>query len=319
MSRNRLYEIGVGCLLVGAMLVFAFMAIEIGAVRSFADTITVTARFEDAAGLEEGAKVAVAGVEVGTVDAMKLDFDAAIVVLRLRTDAKISKDAHVRIRQKSLLGEKYIELEPGTQGGPLLADNDVLVADGRQLEIDELLARLGPAIDALDSERNRALFAKLADRLDKDPELLPRLLDNLDTTLQNAADASDDVADLVSEGRSTLAIARRTLGGVGDRADEAQAVLRHADATLGTVDRAAAGVPELSEKVSLLLDDGRKLTGHLETSADKADIVLDHIGGFDEVALRRLMREEGILVRLVPREVDPDAKPGRFKKKGRVK
>lgn len=319
MSRNRWYEIGVGCLLVAALLVFGFMAVEIGAIRSFAPTVTVTARFGDAAGLDPGARVAVAGVEVGRVDHFDLDGDVAVATLEIREDARIPKDARVRVRQKSLLGEKYVELDPGTQGGPLLADGDVVPVDGTQVEIDELLSRLGPAIEAMDSERTRAAFARLAERLEGDPELLPRLIENLDKTLQNAADASEDVDDLVTEGRTTLAVARRSLAGVADRADEAEALLQRANGTLGKVDATLDRVPALADKVELLLDDGRVVTGRLKSSADKADIVLDNLGGIDELALRRLMREEGILVRIVPREVDPEAKPGEFKKKGRVK
>jgi phospholipid/cholesterol/gamma-HCH transport system substrate-binding protein len=319
MSRNRLYEIGVGCLLVVAGLVFAVMAIEIGAVRSFADTITVTARIQDAAGLEPGAKVSVAGVEVGSVDAMVLDFDTAVVTLRLRTDAKVGADASVRIRQKSLLGEKYIELSPGVRGGPLLADAGEVRVDGPQTEIDELLARMTPLLNALDDPRTQAVFVRVAERLESDPELLPRLVDNLDTTLANTAVASNEFGPLLAEGRTTIAVARRTLDGVGDRADEARGLLRKADATLATVDRAAAAVPELAQKVDVILEDGRVLTGSLKATADKANLVLDNFAELDEVAIRRLLREEGVLVRLVPRQVDPDAKSGEFRRRGRVK
>src|SRR4051794_24479625 len=77
------------------------------------------ASFENASALDKNADVRIAGIDVGKVVAVSPD--------GLRTDATIQldpqyaplpSDAHAILRLKTLLGETFIELSPGTHGAP---------------------------------------------------------------------------------------------------------------------------------------------------------------------------------------------------------
>ena len=111
-------------------------------------------------------------------------------------------------------------------------------------------------------------------------------------------------------GKSTLC--------VDARARQGGELLTHADHVLDDVSGATSNLPELAGKAEVLLDDGTVLVGTLQERADQVEILLDNLKGIDEVALRRLLREEGILVRLRPAEVDPNA-PDAYNRRGRVK
>ena len=98
-------------------------------------------------GLE--ADVRVAGVPVGKVRQKELDEKGnrtlAIVELERRF-APLRSDARVTLRQKTLLGETYMEITPGTKGAPLLKENGRL-PDARvqeTVELDEILQALDP-------------------------------------------------------------------------------------------------------------------------------------------------------------------------------
>ena len=109
MAKSRKYELGVGCLLIAAVAVLAFMAIQIGAFGSLRKEIELTARFDDAVGLNKGAEVAIAGVEIGTVKSLRIDHNQAVATISIDAKANVRKDALVRLRSRSVLGERYDE------------------------------------------------------------------------------------------------------------------------------------------------------------------------------------------------------------------
>src|SRR5688572_23900110 len=120
-----------------SLAVAAGMTYMLGGLETWrGGAVLVTVPFEDAAGLKTGAEVAIAGVEVGKVTGLAVDHDRAVGTLRLWTPVRA--DVGVRIRQKSLLGDKYVELVPHSRDAALLVTGDVLPVVGPQTEIDEL-------------------------------------------------------------------------------------------------------------------------------------------------------------------------------------
>jgi phospholipid/cholesterol/gamma-HCH transport system substrate-binding protein len=105
------------------------------------------ASFAEATQLAQEAEVRISGVTVGRVKKIELGDDG-------RTEATIEleqkyapppSDSRAILRQKTLLGETYIEMTPGTDGAPPLAEDDKLptrnVAD--TVELDEIFRAFG--------------------------------------------------------------------------------------------------------------------------------------------------------------------------------
>jgi virulence factor Mce-like protein len=69
---------------------------------------------DSAAGLYPGSDVMIAGSRVGGVEEIKPGGPGAVVTIEIDSDhAPVRKDATVTLRPKSLLGEKYLALDPG--------------------------------------------------------------------------------------------------------------------------------------------------------------------------------------------------------------
>ena len=87
----------------------------------------VNVAFPEATQLGLEADVRVAGVSVGKV--VKKDVDSAhpnrtIATLELEKKfAPLSQDARAILRQKTLLGETYVELTPGNANGPKIKED----------------------------------------------------------------------------------------------------------------------------------------------------------------------------------------------------
>jgi phospholipid/cholesterol/gamma-HCH transport system substrate-binding protein len=108
------------------------------------------AAFPEAATLAEEADVRIAGVNVGKVKVKELDKGAARTIAEMEMDeryAPIPENTRAILRQKTLLGETYVELTPGDpetgmlEEGATLRDTNV----EQTVELDEILRIFNPA------------------------------------------------------------------------------------------------------------------------------------------------------------------------------
>ncbi|MDO6805767.1 outer membrane lipid asymmetry maintenance protein MlaD, partial [Wenyingzhuangia sp. 1_MG-2023] len=90
------------------------------------DTYTIKARFENLGGLNERAKVSMAGVTIGRVTRVYLDKEwySAVVEMEITKDmSTLTSDTSAAILTAGLLGEKYIGLTVGAEDD-YLQEND---------------------------------------------------------------------------------------------------------------------------------------------------------------------------------------------------
>jgi phospholipid/cholesterol/gamma-HCH transport system substrate-binding protein len=77
---------------------------------------------DNAGGLGPGSEVLIAGARAGGVQNIKLDGNKVLVQLSIDpAHAPVLSDGEVTVRPKSLLGEKYLDLNPGRRGDALKA------------------------------------------------------------------------------------------------------------------------------------------------------------------------------------------------------
>ncbi|HEV2769524.1 MAG TPA: MlaD family protein [Solirubrobacteraceae bacterium] len=108
------------------------------------------ASFTDATTLAAQGDVRAAGVSIGKVTKTELDPRGNATLATIELDEKyapIHDDARAILRQKTLLGETYVEMTLGSKGAPILPEdarlNDTQVAEA--VEFDELLRIFDPA------------------------------------------------------------------------------------------------------------------------------------------------------------------------------
>jgi len=301
------HEIGVGLLMVAAVGLLAWMSLKVGAFTNLGEAIQVQAVFDDAAGLQEGAAVSVAGVEVGTVSDLSVDFDKAVVGLRIQPNAGIRSDVQVHIRARSVLGEKYLELMPISRDAPLLTNGAIITDTRGQVEIDQLVTSLGPLIEkatALNTQEIQALVEPFAQALEDDPERPQRMLQDLEVTLHNARLASEQLPALMDESRRTLTQVRGVSQVASDTLAKADALLVEVNPIVTDIQSGAERVPALTEEIELTLSQARVLLASLSSSTESLEIVLKNFEQIDQAEIERLMREEGVKVRLIERKGD---------------
>ena len=116
----------VGLFMLGGVIAFAYLAINIGGMQLFeGDYYRVTAEFDDVSGLEQGSSVEIAGVPVGEVEHIDLNDTSAAVTLQLRKAVSLRDDDIASIRTKGIIGDRYVKIIPGS--------SDEKIVDGGRL------------------------------------------------------------------------------------------------------------------------------------------------------------------------------------------
>ena len=215
------------------LLLFLWVAFG-GSIPLKPEGYRVTVSFPEAATLAEEADVRLAGVNVGKVKGKELDKGASRTLVELELDeefAPISKDSRAVLRQKTLLGETYVELSPGSPKAPDVQDGGRL-ADSRveeTVELDEIfsafdeptrkafqewVAELSRAVDGRSPDLNAAFGnlegfavdgAALLQELDQQGTALQRLVKNTGRVFGAISERDGMLRGLITNANDTFA------------------------------------------------------------------------------------------------------------------
>ncbi|MCA9697972.1 MAG: MCE family protein, partial [Myxococcales bacterium] len=118
---NRKY-IFLGAFVVITLGLLLWLAQGVGALGGKQGTRYIVV-LDQAAGLVKDNAVKIAGVKVGKIEAVDVTPEnTARLTLLMEEGVEVHTDAVALVRAKSLLGEKYLQLDPGSAESPLLAD-----------------------------------------------------------------------------------------------------------------------------------------------------------------------------------------------------
>jgi len=112
------------------------VALVFTAVGGDDDGYRVRAIFDNVASAVPGEQVKVAGAAVGTIESLDVTSDnKAVAVLAIDEDGftPFHADARCTIRPQSLIGEKYVECDPGDSSSPPLAEIEDGEGEGQHL------------------------------------------------------------------------------------------------------------------------------------------------------------------------------------------
>ena len=206
------------------------------------------ADFQEATNLADNAQVRISGVPVGKVIDSRLEGGRTRVTIELEREyAPLPRDSRAILRLKTLLGETYVELSPGSRDAPKLPEGGRLPVTqiASTVELDEVLR-------ALDEPTRKDLQRFLGD-LDR---ALTGRGEDLSDALGNAAPFTTDATDLLRKLDTQRRAVRRLVSdtgvvfeSLGKRQGELRGLVVAGDRLLGATARRDE---ELAETVRLL-------------------------------------------------------------------
>ena len=151
--------------------------------------------------LFEGSDVRILGVPKGTVVSLRPEKGHVVAVIQMQPEVKLPADVNVAVAPTSLLGERFIQLDPPYTGGPELEDNAVVPLERTSVavDIDEVLASFEKFLEGLDSGTLAELVDVVTATLEGQGDDLNQLLEQGSETVRVLRRSSDDINTAVSE------------------------------------------------------------------------------------------------------------------------
>jgi virulence factor Mce-like protein len=233
-----------------------------GTVPFSAQGYRVKALFAETGLLVPNADVRISGVNVGTVAAVKPEGVDSLVTLDIDHQyAPIPDDTRAILRQKTLLGEAYVELPTGARDAPTLRDGGTLptgqVEPAEQLDevldsfntptrhnLQALLTGTYSALYGRGQDLNDAVgnldpavgnVASIAVGLDNERGSVKRLISSAGIVLSTVGDRSSDLQDLITAGDQVLSATAARAGQLTATVNALPPFLAELRATLGTL------------------------------------------------------------------------------------
>ncbi len=136
-------EAKVGLFVLVGIGLLVYMSLRLGGIKfGRAEGYTLNVQFDNAAGLDKDASVRVAGVEIGRVKDITLKDSKAHLELNIQPDVRVGKDFMAVLTTKGLLGERYVELIPGSPNAPALKDGETVTRTTSYADMDKLMTIL---------------------------------------------------------------------------------------------------------------------------------------------------------------------------------
>jgi len=179
--------------------------------------------FDYVSGIEKGSPAHLAGVQVGEVTSIRVVRDADGVTkvelgARIHQGIFIEEDAEARISTLGLLGEKYVEILPGTSGAKTISDGSTLIGQA-------------PIVLEKITQSGNRLILKIEDAVDninkvvKDPEFqssVKKTFANSEKTfghgeiaMKNLVEITEDLKDTAKSAKLVMARLRDGQGTIG--------------------------------------------------------------------------------------------------------
>ncbi|MFI5294775.1 MAG: MlaD family protein [Thermodesulfovibrionales bacterium] len=168
--------------------------------------VTIKAAVSDVKGLKKGAPVWVYGIEEGSVEDISLDAKYGTVVtisVYKKVLGFLKKDSAASVLTMGMLGDKYIELNPGTSKSPPLEAGE-MIRGVSQIDLKDMMAASGESVQKINDFIEK--MGRLAERLEKSKGTLSRFLEDpsLYDNLKESSKYLALIAKDIGEGRGTI-------------------------------------------------------------------------------------------------------------------
>jgi phospholipid/cholesterol/gamma-HCH transport system substrate-binding protein len=223
--------------------------------------------FPEATQLAKQSDVNVAGVPVGKVVRVEPGTNATMATLEIkRRYAPVRSNARAVLRDKTLLGQTYVELTLGTRDKPTIPDGGLL--DQRNVEetvqLDEILNTLDPYTRRAYRTWQQGVATAVTNRGDE--------LNSAIGNLPEFVDSGGDLFEVLDTQKQALgALVRNSgvvFGALTEREDQLEALVRNSDTVFTAIQREREDFAQTWNVLPTFLQESRKTYARLERFAN---------------------------------------------------
>ena len=193
-------EAKVGLFVALGLLLLFLLSTQVNRFSNFAKRgYEIYALLDDASGLEKNAKVRIKGVDVGYVKDLSLQGKSVKATLFIYEGIKIPKDSTILLQQQTLLGTKYLAIEPGNSL-EYIAAGETLTKQIAYASFDQTSTTINQAAQefrAFIKDLRRAIAGKSGHDLQTSIENLQQITHNLKLLIaQNQKNIAESIENI---------------------------------------------------------------------------------------------------------------------------
>jgi phospholipid/cholesterol/gamma-HCH transport system substrate-binding protein len=277
-------EFKVGAFVLACLGIIAAMALQVNNDPSVGGRAHhYNAILKDASGLVKNSNVKMAGIPVGIIKEIILDNGEAKVVMSIRGNLHVSKDASIIIKPNGILGDKYLEINPGDPNGEVLPDNASITNVTDRGSMDAILGQVSKIASDIGEITKSIKSATTGEGDDSSP--VGRILHNIEDLTADLKDISADNKEKVNDTLTKIHnIATNIDNFVGDESEDGfKTNWKKMAKSLGRVDSILKNVDEITGKVN----QGKGTIGRLvndETTIEEINHAVAGVNNFIDTA-----------------------------------
>ena len=303
MAQERSIEVKVGILILVALGILGGFVLVMGGM-SFEKTYTIYVDFDNPGGLQSGAPVKIAGVDVGKVDEMQFrggELDPKtgrrpMVRCKLQVKTKVRKtihdDAEFYVTTQGVLGEQFLAIEPGSPNHPELDPDKTIPKGVGPPRLDLFFAKayelLDMTVTGLNNNKDlvkdiatntRDLLGGLNGALTDNRGRIDRIMANLDSLTAEANTLTKDARTNYVDNPKMLTTVDNIEKITTDLKNDSGPLLSDAKEAIANLNRASkvVGDKDGEAKLRKTLNDVSELASRANSIASDAQSIVTHI------------------------------------------
>ncbi|EHR59397.1 MCE family protein [Saccharomonospora cyanea] len=235
---------------------------------------TYRAEFSEAAGLRTEDEVRIAGVKVGEVTDIELEGAKVLVSFKV-SDAWLGDRTTAAIKIKTLLGQKYLALDPVGENTLDPSETIPLERTAAPYDVLEAFRDLSSTVDEIDVDQLAQSFDVLSETFDDTPDDVRGALDGLSKLSDTIASRDAQLSELLDGTRKVSQTLADRDAELATLIEDGNALLEELSAREEAIRAMLDGTRELSEQLRGLVDDNNEQLDPVLEQLDKLTDMLE--------------------------------------------
>ena len=250
MQTTASQKIKIGLFTVAGILLFVIGIFLIGKQKNmFGDTFMIYGTFNNVGGLNIGNNIRFAGINVGTIEDIRIVSDTLIrVEMRMQAQVKpfLKSDALATIGSDGLMGDKLITIKSGTSNDVQLLTDGSRILTANPVDFDKVINNFTKIAD--NANVITAELAGMAVQVRQGNGTISKLLytDDLAVSLQGTTKNAQKITGSLADITSQVSAGRGTMGSLF----YTDSLSRKLDRTVNTANTALATISEAADGFS---------------------------------------------------------------------
>ncbi len=203
-THSQNFKVRLGLFVIGGLALFVLAIFVIGKQKNlFNPVFKLTTTFYNVSGLQVGNNIRFSGINVGTVNAIKIINDSTVrveMIVRKEVKQFIKADSEVAIGSEGLIGDRLLIITQGSLGSSEVSEDQMLLS-AEPVEMDDIIASL--KVTAENVEVITAELAEVMLTINRGEGTLGKLIQdstiaqNIDQTIANFKKSSEGIDETI--------------------------------------------------------------------------------------------------------------------------